>query len=309
MLHMFLVILKVIGFLLLVLLGILLLLVFCVLFWPVKYQVKGAYKDAWELKGTVTFLGIMFRLGVSYKEKLHWKLRIFGIPVLWDEKKRKRKKKRKKNTGKKHWDAAELEKNDFRETDPEQESISQIEEQADDAQKKVDNPEEEGRIAAFLNKIKRVVQTFFTKIKNIIQLFKTMVENIKKLPEKIKSVADRWSSFRGIFDDEQARLGLTKGKQEIILLLKRTKPKKIAGYVIFGFEDPATTGQVLGAIAVAESIWNPGIRVEPDFEKKVFATEFQIKGKLRGSWLLRIGWKVLYDKEIKYLTGQFKTLK
>lgn len=313
MLHIFLVILKVIGFLLLGLLGLLLLLCVCVLFWPVNYYIKGCCHDTWELKGTVTFLGIFFRLGVTYKEKLHWKLRILGIPIITD------KRKEKKKAGKKQKAVSKLKKDDSEKIQPWEKSFSYIEEKEEkeqeeqrqykDAQKELDNPEEEGKISAFLSKMRGAVQSFFAGIKKIWQGIKNVAETIKKLPEKMQSIVQRWGAFRDILDDEQARLGIDKGKQEIFLLLKRTKPKKIEGYVLFGFEDPAATGQTLGAIAVVQSIWNPGIRVEPDFERKVFETEFKVKGKVRGSWLLRIGWKALFDKEIKYLTEQFKSLK
>ncbi len=80
MLHILLLMLKVIGIILAVILGILVLLVCTVIFVPVRYEVNakcGGKLSTLKIKGRVTWLFSLVRADIYYKEnKLKWRLRI-----------------------------------------------------------------------------------------------------------------------------------------------------------------------------------------------------------------------------------------
>lgn len=80
MLHILLLILKIIGIILAVILGILVLLACIVVFVPVRYELKGKGSGPFstlKVKGKVTWLFSLVRADIYYKEnKLKWRLRI-----------------------------------------------------------------------------------------------------------------------------------------------------------------------------------------------------------------------------------------
>jgi hypothetical protein len=93
MLAIFLTVLKIIGIMLLCVIGFILLLLLIILFVPVRYSAKGSYKEKKpQIRLRVSYLLYLFCLIVSYNEKLDYYIRLFGIKI--DLKKLKNKKKR-----------------------------------------------------------------------------------------------------------------------------------------------------------------------------------------------------------------------
>lgn len=93
MLAIFLTILKIIGIILLCIIGFILLLLLIILFVPVRYCAKGSYKEKKpKLHLRVSYLLYLFCLIVSYSDKLDYYIRLFGIKI--DLKKLKSKKKK-----------------------------------------------------------------------------------------------------------------------------------------------------------------------------------------------------------------------
>lgn len=109
MLELILLIFKVIGILLLVILGIILLFLFLVLIVPLRYHSSGRMKDGTaEVWALFTYLNPLVRIRVSYpsddeEETADTQTRILGIPLSESEEKKtqRKEKKSKKETGKK----------------------------------------------------------------------------------------------------------------------------------------------------------------------------------------------------------------
>ena len=85
MLHIFLVILKIIGIFLLAAVGLLLILILAVLFVPIKYRIKliAETVDTINIKSDIlcTYSGALLRLRIVYDETLKWNLRLFGFRI------------------------------------------------------------------------------------------------------------------------------------------------------------------------------------------------------------------------------------
>ncbi len=310
MLHMFLVILKMIGILLAVILGITLLLILCVLFWPIRYSVKGQNKDGWDLKARIGFLGPLIRFTICYRENMEYKLRILGISF-WQSKTSKQKekehtrnqtkksarKKKEKSIGKhkknrnildeeEEWNQPEAPVNSHLLQDSGKEEMKPDSlKQEKQTQEKNEYDNQDGFIRRYWNRVKAKIQAF-----------SRMIRSFSKYLSKIKQ----------IFGDEGVHRGYTSLKAELFLLLGKIKPRKISWYLKFGFEDPASTGQLLGLLAVIKGFSGYDIQVEPDFEHKILETDFSIKGFIQGFRLLRTGWKCLFDEDIKYLFGKLR---
>jgi hypothetical protein len=84
-------------------------------------------------------------------------------------------------------------------------------------------------------------------------------------------------------------------------LLKKIKPSKIQGDVIFGTGDPASTGQAIGAIAALYGWMPEKLHITPDFEEKRYDGWIHVKGKLRLIHVVIIALRLIIDKNFRYV--------
>ena len=82
-------------------------------------------------------------------------------------------------------------------------------------------------------------------------------------------------------------------------LIIHVLPHKIQGYVEYGFEDPALTGEVLGVIAVLYSRTGHKLKICPDFENRVLNADVTLKGKIRIFTFLLLFVLVYFNKELR----------
>lgn len=97
MLHILFIILKIIGILLLAVLGLVLAVLLLVLFAPFRYYVDGAKQEEICFHAKVTWVLFVLRVACSYeKKKLIYYVKLFGYPIVTNEEKKAKKKKSKK---------------------------------------------------------------------------------------------------------------------------------------------------------------------------------------------------------------------
>lgn len=66
----------------------------------------------------------------------------------------------------------------------------------------------------------------------------------------------------------------------LLRLLKHIRPRKIAGELVFGFDEPSTTGQVLGLIGTLYPLIPEKLVIIPDFQDKIFSCDLTARGHL-----------------------------
>lgn len=316
MLHVFLTILKIIGILLAVVLGLIVLLVLCMLFWPVSYKIKGSYKDEFKLLIKAGFLGPLVRFRLQYEDGVNYKLRIMGFPFLSSEKSsgdRKKAKKRKRQSEpekqKKQENQSEPEKQK-KNTDTDSKSKERHPKsetgQVHSLQKKEEAENlEAGNLKAENLKAENISKGNVLKRKSLKEVLKHIVDKIKgvvcSVVQGIKSFFQLLSSVKELLEDEKVRFGCGKARDEVFLFLKKMRPRMFRCSIKMGFEDPSLTGKLLGAFAVLRGMWNCNLSVEPDFEHSVLEADFEAKGFFQGFRFVRVGWKLMFDKDIKYV--------
>lgn len=330
-------ILKILGIILLVLLVI----VFSVLFVPVRYRLEGEKSSpGWsEANGKVkvSWLLHLIHLRIQYQEKeLDWECYLFGVPLKkagaavreWKKKRRKKKVQEQKERRKK----AVQQKNE-----PEkrtaakkkgQEKPLQIEEKTRTAAKeqksteKQTNPEKSKTAAPEAKKTEietterkqQEKEKVSDKLSRFWNRCKKIVGSILEFPGKLKKkLTNVRLTFRGFYDkikrwrtlwNEESTLAalhfLTeKGRK----LIRHVLPRKIRGSITFGCEDPALTGQILGAVAIAYPLYGKGVAVYPRFEEKILEGQLQMKGRIVVACLLWQAWKIYRNPDVR------KTLK
>lgn len=302
-------ILKIIGIILLVLLGMILLLALLVVFFPISYRISASYEETVSAKLKVHWLFHLISVTLNYGEdKKQCILRILGIPLMdflnpkpKKEKKRKPKRKKKKKAKSSQPQVRQEKVKDMQETRAESKGIS---DRMDDIKpEESTNPEpvigrdEEKKE----NKFKAAWEKFIHFPAKIKKMLESILKKIKDLWNRgvdLKEKLDKWIE---ILRRERTKTALNKVKHHITGLLKHVLPRKWNAYVNFGFDDPATTGQILGYYWMLIGLWGEHFICVPDFEHKVFSGYINAKGHIQVFKFLYIAYKFMFDKDLVYL--------
>ena len=326
-------ILKILGIILLVLLVI----VFSVLFVPVRYRLEGEKSSpGWsEANGKVkvSWLLHLLHLRIQYQEKeLDWECYLFGVPLKkagaavreWKKKRRKKKVQEQKERRKK----AVQQKNE-----PEkrtaakkkgQEKPLQIEEKTRTAAKeqksteKQTNPEKSKTAAPEAKKteietaerkqqekekVSDKLSRFWNRCKKIVG---SILEFPGKLKKKLTNIRltfwgfyDKIKQWRTLWNEESTLAALHFLTEKGRKLIRHVLPRKIRGSITFGCEDPALTGQILGAVAIAYPLYGKGVAVYPRFEEKILEGQLQMKGRIVVACLLWQAWKIYRNPDVR----------
>jgi hypothetical protein len=136
------------------------------------------------------------------------------------------------------------------------------------------------------------------KIKEIIEKVKCTFRNICDTIKKIKTEVD---FYKKLWDRQETKDALNNVFGQLLYLLKKIKPSKIEGDLVFGTGDPATTGQAIGAIAALYGFFPEKLHITPDFEEKKYEGNIHVKGKLRLIHVVIIAVKLIADRNFRYV--------
>ena len=136
------------------------------------------------------------------------------------------------------------------------------------------------------------------KIKEIIEKVKCTFRNIC---DTIKNIKLEYDFYKGLWNQPEGKAAVSQLLRQVWYLLKKIKPSKIEGDVIFGTGNPATTGQALGAIAAVYGFLPEKLHITPDFEEKKYEGNLQIRGKLRLIHIVVIAVKLIADRNFRYV--------
>lgn len=141
-----------------------------------------------------------------------------------------------------------------------------------------------------------------SKIKRIKKKIKNMLINIRNSISKLKLI---WS----FLTEEENKTGFKACWEAFKKLVKHIKPNVLKGYLKFGTNDPCTTGQILGLIAVFYGSYGRCFEIKPDFEEAVLECSIDAKGKIRIFTVGKIVIKLWFSKELKILIENYKNCK
>lgn len=136
------------------------------------------------------------------------------------------------------------------------------------------------------------------KIKEIIEKVKCTFHNIC---DTIKNIKSEYDFYKGLWDRPEGKAAVKNVFSQIWYLLKKIKPSKIEGDVVFGTGDPASTGQAIGAIAALYGFLPEKLHITPDFEEKKYEGNIHVKGKLRLIHVIIIAVKLISDRNFRYV--------
>lgn len=281
MLHILLLILKIIGIVLAVVLGIILFFCAVVLFMPVRYKIDGEGTGDWkDVHIQICFSWFLHLISgyALYEEKeFSWQCRIF-----WKKLNQRKGKSKKERSAHK-----EIKKQDTtRRQDSKTQKVSKIKkskvQKSSEIQEKTQIEENEKRQN---RKKQNVFQKLKYTIQNICAKIKLMIEKKEKLTDFINDKVHR-NAFRRV-------------KKEVFRLGRALRPKRLQLYLRYGFEDPCMTGKVLVGLSVLYPFYGDGIEIFPDFEEPVLEGTLKVKGRIYGIHFIIILWNLYFDKHVR----------
>ncbi|MDY2607286.1 MAG: DUF2953 domain-containing protein [Lachnospiraceae bacterium] len=156
--------------------------------------------------------------------------------------------------------------------------------------------------------IKVEKQSIFSRIYSKI---KAIISKIKyrfiKFCDTIKKICKNVNDLKEFISDDNTKEAFGFLKKEALILLKHIRPRRIKGYVHFGFDDPSYTGKLLGLIYMILRGSPKEFRINPDFENKVFDGEIHAKGRVQCYLLLIIGIRLYKNDNLKLLLERRRT--
>ncbi len=328
MLHIVLTILKILGIIILALLGLVLVLVLCILFVPIRYSARVEYHGTLTVNARVSFLFRLLNFRFQRNTNTVMTFRIFGINTHWfdddrDKRSLKSRKKKMEEMEKEtemfeqlseeihqesHIFHSEAEDNHDLFQKPNERSNASVR-QKDDAKQEIPAPdsvengfhEEESdktkeRDSVFI-RFKKFISEKLYKIKYI---FRRFCDTIKNIYGKI-----RW--LKEFLQDERTWQAFRDLKAEIIKLFKHVKPRKIKGYLHFGFDNPCITGKLYGFICMFYGTLPKAFLVKADFEHKVLDGDLLIKGRIHIYYLLILALRLYRNDNLRQIMEKRRT--
>lgn len=143
-----------------------------------------------------------------------------------------------------------------------------------------------------------------------MEKIKQITEKVKctfiKICDTIKNIKSEYKFYKGLWDDPRGKAAVKKAKEQAFYFWKKVKPKKIEGDIVFGANDPATTGKVIGAVASVYGIIPEKLQITPDFEEERLEGNLKVKGRIRCIHILVIIIKLIIDKNVRYIIKKFQ---
>ena len=313
MLHIILFILKIIGIILAVLLGLTVLALLAVLFVPIRYSCSAKYYDKMpEVRFKVTWLLHFLTIKGSYEKEsvsggkyddihgnesgsFRFKVKIKLLNFsLYSSGIEKTDKKIRKKSGRNVFDEykndeisvkTDLETPKSPDTALESHTVKNAAvkdlQEADNKRKcEADNQ---------IKKVKKNKKRFWTKVREqfqkIIDFLKSFILKVKNffinVKNKKEQLSDKLKKISEKLTNPENRELVRFLWEQTKIFLNIIKPKKCCGYIHFGTDDPQTTGKAAMYAAVAYGFLGLDIKIHPDFENKILEGDLFVKGHFR----------------------------
>ena len=311
-------ILKVIGIIILVLISLVILIIAAILFVPIRYSIDAIYDRKvknLDFKIKITYLLHLISVKYIYKDD-GLSIKIFGIKThFFDKETKAMEEKINKETKMFEKMSSEI-KDNMTEMPDVYEQLKKIDEERDRLAENVNKKEEniennnkdndtEENTEEFIKVEKQnIFSRIYSKIKAIIIKIKY---RFIKFCDTIKKICKNVNDLKEFISDDNTKEAFGFLKKEALILLKHIRPRRIKGYVHFGFDDPSYTGNLLGLIYMILRGSPKEFRINPDFENKVFDGEIHAKGRVQCYLLLIIGIRLYKNDNLKLLLERRRT--
>ena len=146
------------------------------------------------------------------------------------------------------------------------------------------------------------------KLRNVLQKISEKLRGLwQTLQTKKNVLQEKYEEIRALVTDEANQKTFRLLCRQVKKLLRHLLPTKCRGRVRFGFDDPATTGQILMYLSPFYGWYRDALKLEPVFDEKVTEGELWVKGRIRLGTLLWIVVRLFLDKNFRRLLKSRKS--
>ena len=132
---------------------------------------------------------------------------------------------------------------------------------------------------------------------------------ILKICDKIKSFWKTKEKVTSFLTDNVHVEAFKIVKREIGILARHLRPRRIRGFVRFGFEDPYRTGQMLAGLSILYPFYGEHVEIYPDFEQKTLEGDLYVKGHIRMVYLAALLWRLFFNRYVRKTYRDYKKIK
>lgn len=143
----------------------------------------------------------------------------------------------------------------------------------------------------------------------ISRFFRRIKYTFQKICDKIKKLTETKDKFTDFITDEIHKNAWGRVLKEIKRLFCRLNPKQIELDLHFGFEDPSITGKTLAVFGILYPFTTDHVRLRPDFEQEVLEGEGRIKGRIRAAYFVSTMLHLLLDKHVRMTYKDVRNLR
>lgn len=312
-------ILKIIGICFLTLIAMVMVILFFVLFVPIRYRFFGEYEDELEGQVHIVWLPLCMKITFFYQNNhLNYVIRMLGgiimtntnQPLSWLGKRifkgrqseSAKELKRKKDGVRSEKDT---EKNSLTDSDVwEKTSLERLQDR-EVLTKDYENPKKNLKSIKKMSKHYSVVKRVRDKINRMCHQIK---EKWRRFVRSLKKMKQKKQQLIKIYHSKRFERFLIDVKKYIKVAFEILKPKRIDGYIKFGFEDPSQTGEILGLLAMLYPVYKKTLIVEPVFTTAILKASLKGKGKIRLISVFLLGIKVILNKNLIKVTKRVQTI-
>jgi predicted RND superfamily exporter protein len=271
-------ILKIIGIVLACIVGLVLLLVLLILLVPIRYRFSGDGMNAdIQADGKASWLFGLLSASIRFAEKkLLYRVSVAGISL-------------------KKGDLLNPEKSVPEETDMEPQILKpqkDKKEEKEAAALEVQNkPEPEAKTEIEEEKEKEIEKE---------DLSDRIEHSFERLSEKYKGLIKKLEQTEAVLTSKVTGRAVKKVKEQLFHILNHIKPKKIAGNINFGLEDPANTAIIYGTIDILAIAMSEGkLIITPEFYQKGISLDMVMQGRILIGYLLVCALRVFFNKDVR----------
>ena len=308
MLHILFIILKIIGIILLAAIAFILLAVLVVLFVPIRYQVsiERTEEDGAppiSIQGSVFWLLHLINVRFHYPEKPMLRARIalrtiFVYPQESTDSATSKKRKKKKTTV----SEASRDKSPSIAADPGRLPAGQ--EQQNQAE--TDGEEQTGQKKSILQKLRSFVERIIEFWNRLKQILSNIQYTIRRLCDKIKDILYNIQYYKEVFESDVFQQSFALCRGELGYALRHLKPTKLKADWIIGTGDPVLNSDILAVYGVCYPLVGQNVRIVADYDAKYIEGTALIKGRIRLFALVRVAWRIYFNKNIRTLIRLLK---
>ena len=158
------------------------------------------------------------------------------------------------------------------------------------------------------NKILSLIRGVFSLICSILSIPSKIMDGLEKLENFFTKLREKKEAFLAFYYEEHNHQWFAAFWHRLKKLLFKILPRADRLYLHFGFEDPATTGQVLGGLSILYPVCGEKMELCPEFNEEVLEGEVKFHGCIRLVTLVVFAAKSFLNKQFFAIVKQFKGL-